>query len=226
MVAQSRQIARITVAVLLAMLCGACETGQRDAVAESPREATAKPAQDATAKPAQDVTTTPEQNLNDARIIVPDHYVGAGVRSRNVDADAVRIESTSGQAGFCLDRPGRVTINEIQPEMSTGSMRVEAFALEPWDEPNDGSKIRLSRKPAVFDRAANCNPHDPSGRNRGAAMAGLRLKVRKIGHETAVADQLVMHYTSGGHPYEFSFRYSIALCSPVDVTTRECRPPE
>jgi hypothetical protein len=208
-IAQSREIARIIVAVLLAILCGACEKGQRDAVAEPSREATAKPAQD-----------------DNARLVVPDHFIGAGVRIPNVDADAVRVQNTSGQAGFCLDRPGRVIINDIQPEMSAGSMRVEAFALVPLGQPNEDSKIHLTRNPAVFERAVSCNPHDPYDLNRGAAMAGLRLEVRKIGHETAIAEQLVVHYTSGGRPYEFSFRYSIALCSPADVTTRECRPPD
>lgn len=145
---------------------------------------------------------------------------------RDVDADAVRIQSTSGQAAFCLDRPGRVSINGIRPEMSTGDMRVEAFALVPWDDPNEGSRIALSRNPAVLETATDCMPRTPSGGNPGPAMTGLRVQVRKIGQETAVAEQLVLRYTSGGHPYEFAFRYGIALCSPSDDTTRQCRPPE
>jgi hypothetical protein len=216
--AHPREVARIALAALVAMLCSACGTDQRDAEAKPTldRPITVR---------TQDPTITSGQNTSDARIIVPDSYDGAGQRFHEVDEDTVRIFSTVGVAGICLDRPGRVTINEIQPEMSTGSMRVEAFALIPWDDPSDGGKIPLSRNPAFFARARDCNPHDPYGRNRGAAMAGLRLQVRMTGPQTAVAEQLVLHYTSGGHPYEFSFRYSIALCAPYDVTTRECEPP-
>ncbi|MGC4877321.1 hypothetical protein ACLQ26_13815 [Micromonospora sp. DT43] len=216
MITHPREAARRSAAVLIAMLCAACTTGQRDAEAEPPRSAAAEPA------PA----TTSEQSPNDARIIVPDHFIGAGVRIPDVDAGAVVVQSTSGQAGFCLDRPGRVTIDDIQPDMSMGSMRVEAFALVPRNATDGGSRIPLSRKPIIFDRAVDCMPDDPHARSRGAAMTDLRVQVRKIGEETAVAEQLIVRYTSGGHPYEFSFRYGIALCSPVDDTTRHCRPPE
>ncbi|NES26320.1 hypothetical protein GCE86_27865 [Micromonospora terminaliae] len=207
-IAQWRRVARISVAALVAMLCGACGTDQPEARSE----------------PMQDSATASGQNSSDARITVPASYTGAGKRFPDVDPDSVRDVSTLGVASICLDRPGRVTINEIQPEMSTGEIRVEAFALVPWDSSSDGSKIPLSHDPAVFDRAVACAPDDLYARDKGAAQVALQLRVRKVGPHTAVAEQLVLRYTSGGHPYEFSLRWSIALCAPDDVKTRQCKP--
>ncbi|WP_433392122.1 hypothetical protein [Micromonospora sp. KLBMP9576] len=209
MTADSRKAARITVTVFVAMLVGACGTGQRDTAAPSPQAATAEPAPD---------TTTPAQpGLADARIAVPDSYLGAGERIHDVDPDAARITSTRGVAGICLDRPGRVTINEIRPEMSTGSMRVEAFALIPPGPSGDDSQLPpLSREPVALEGATACA--------QGPDTHALRLRVRKLGPRTAVAERLVLHYTSGGRPYEFPLRWSVALCAPYDVTTRQCEP--
>ncbi|MEU6206369.1 hypothetical protein ABZ814_22625 [Micromonospora musae] len=208
MIAQSRKVARITVAALIAVLCGACGTDQPDATTE----------------PTQNPTIASGQNSSDARITVPASYKGAGKRFPNVDPDSVRIVSTLGVASICLDRPGRVTINEIQPEMSTGEIRVEAFALVPSGDPSDGSNVPLSRDPVVFDRATACVPDDLHAQDKAAARVALQLRVRKVGSQTAVAEQLVLRYTSGGHPHEFSLRWSIALCAPDDGRTRQCKP--
>jgi hypothetical protein len=207
-IAQSRKVARMTVAGLVAMLCGACGTDQLDARSE----------------PTQGPTIASGHNSSDARITVPASYTVAGRWFPDVDPDSVRIVSTLGVASICLDRPGRVTITEIQPEMSAGEIRVEAFALVPSDGSSDGSKVPLSHDPAVFDRAVACGPDDLYARDKGAAGAALKLQVRKVGPQTAVAEQLVLRYTSGGHPYEFSLRWSIALCAPDDARTRQCKP--
>ncbi|MEU5563418.1 hypothetical protein [Micromonospora musae] len=208
MIAQSRKVACVTVAALVAMLCGACGTDQPDAAAE----------------PTQNPTIASGQNSSDARITVPASYKGAGKRFHNVDPDSVRIVSTLGVASICLDRPGRVTINEIQPEMSMGEIRVESFALVPSGDSSDGSKVPLSGDPVVLDRATACLPDDLHARDKAAARAALQLRVRKVGARTAVAEQLVLRYMSEGHPYEFSLRWSIALCAPDDDSTRQCKP--
>ncbi|MGW3606853.1 hypothetical protein [Micromonospora sp. NPDC005161] len=214
MTTYSRGAGRVAVAALVAML-GSCGTGQRDAGAV--------PAHDATAT-AGPTASDARQDAKDARITVKASYKGAGQRFHNVGPDTVHVLSTTGSAGICLDRPGRVTINEVEAESSKGEIRVEAFALSPLRSSVDRSATPLSGGPVVLDRAAACVADDPQVRNDPEAMAGLSLRVRKVGHQTAIAEQLVLRYTSGGHPYEFSLRYSIALCAPDDPTTRECQP--
>ncbi|RLP88433.1 hypothetical protein EAD89_16730 [Micromonospora sp. BL4] len=200
---------------LAAILLASCGTGQRDTGAE--------PANDANDAAGTDDSDA-RQDPNDARITVPASYRGAGQRLHNVGPDTVRVLSTTGVAAICLDRPGRVTINEVVPETSAGEIRVEAFAFTPWRSSGNRSATPLPGGPVVLDRAAACVADDPHARNDAEALAGLQLRVRKVGHQTATAEQLVLRYTSGGHPYEFSMRYSIALCAPDDPTTRECQP--
>jgi hypothetical protein len=171
----------------------------------------------------QDTGTPAGGNPNDARIVVPGSFTGAGRIFRNTTPETLYDASTNGMASVCLDRPGRVTVTGIEPEMSTGELRVEAFALAPADGPAAGITIPLSRGSAVLERTTACLTDDRAGRSPQAARATLLLRVRMVGAGSAVAEGLVLHYTSGDHPYEFALPWRISLCAPGDDRTDGCR---
>jgi hypothetical protein len=157
---------------------------------------------------------------DDAQIIIPWHYVGSGQTRRDLPTDSVYIFSTLAEVAFCLDRPGRVTVDSVDPHIVAGSLRVEGFALVP----NVGDAVildeisELPAGPPVVDKACG---HDAER----VALTDLEVKVRILSAETVVADSFVLHYTSGGRRYDFTLPWTITICEAGDYRTHGCRPP-
>ncbi|AVT39412.1 hypothetical protein C6W10_26560 [Plantactinospora sp. BB1] len=204
--AHRRKVAYPVVAALvLVLFSGACDSHRDDAL-ELPQAS----------------STPAGGDPNDARIVVPGSFTGAGKIFHDTTPDTAYDASTNGVASVCLDRPGRVTVTEIRPEMSTGEFRVEGFALAPVDGSASGTSIPLSHGSTVLERSTACVA-DPAGKSPAEARAALLLRVRMVGPDSAAAEKLILHYTSGDHRYEFSMPWRITLCAPGDDQTRGCR---
>lgn len=160
------------------------------------------------------------------RIIIPWNFISAGQTLLDVEDGAVIQVATTGAVAFCLDRPGRASVDTVEPQMSSGELQIEAFALARMDvaakaDTDPLRPERLADGPRLVDGACPRKDHAFTT-DKPEEMTVLQLRVRKAAGATADAKGFVLHYTSKGRRYQFRLSWTITLCARGDRTTGHC----
>jgi hypothetical protein len=161
-----------------------------------------------------------------------DDYGGSGVGFHDTRPNAPYL---GGDVVTCLDRPGRVVIERVEPIKPTGGLTVTGFAVIPngWERGSAASvdgQSSLARRglapagPVVVDKPcpdfARLRPWDPY---RTPVSVILVVEYSKALDETADHRGLMIHYVSGGRRYRASVAWQFVLCAPGDTTRWGCR---
>jgi hypothetical protein len=154
------------------------------------------------------------------RLIAPGFQGPAGVALPDIEAGS---PYSLGDLTICLDRPGSVTITNVEPRNPYGGRAVDAFAVIPnplergeddfTDVPKSLADLGVqTAAPAVVDHpcpnSETLEP-DPAGEPRSRSL--LR-QFSKPTDETAGDDGLVIKYRSGEQSSVLTLAFSVILC--------------
>ncbi|HEU5109324.1 MAG TPA: hypothetical protein VFT95_12335 [Micromonosporaceae bacterium] len=160
-----------------------------------------------------------DPSYGDAQIVLRGRDGGRSIINDVATGEIVTMTS-SGHSAICLDHAGSVTIDTVLPDISSGDLDVEAVAVtHVRDGGLDVPAPPAPGFPATLDLV--CDPPADSGLPPAVA-ADLRLWLRKVSDDAAVADRFHLLYTSSGRTYELVLHWPVALCGDRSDPAEEC----
>ena len=164
---------------------------------------------------------------NEPHIVAPG-FKGAGVAYPNTKPG---VPYTVGDLIICLDRPGKVTIEDIEMIKPEGGLQLDDFsvipnAMESGAGGFEDSNVPISRltpspaKPVVMTHACPADWNAPPVPN--PQSVALLLQYSKSSDRAATSAGITVLYSSSGHKDKLTLRWTVGLCPDETAASTGC----